>query len=99
MLEPIRLPLIPFSLSRILVENRKIQKFPVPGFSIPVIPHFFPVNLRREFAKKPLRHSGFRRTSRPPCSFSNSALTSVHRRSHTGHHFLPSWPVSLEPAD
>ena len=39
-------------------------KFPVPGFSIPVISHFFPVNLRREFAKKSLRHSGFWRRNR-----------------------------------
>jgi hypothetical protein len=34
-------------------------KFPVLGFSIPVIQIFFPVNLRMELREKSLRHRGF----------------------------------------
>jgi hypothetical protein len=34
-------------------------KFPVLGFSVPVIQIFFPVNLRRELCEKSLRHRGF----------------------------------------
>jgi hypothetical protein len=39
-------------------------KFPVPPPKFPDLRNIFPVNLRREFAKKSLRHSGFWRWNR-----------------------------------
>ena len=34
-------------------------KFPVTAYKFPVLQNIFPVNLRREFRKKSLQHSGF----------------------------------------
>ena len=42
-----------------LLDAGRLPNFPVLAGNFPVLQNIFPVNLRREFRKKSLQHSGF----------------------------------------